>query len=162
MGGVELLTFKAAEAYVYQVPPARSAAGHRAEARRHSPSRRHACFCSRPQAQDWNVEKWLKQVSLQLFTTSGDEDEGADGAAGGVIRLLEENGELFAECPLPPDTPVNACCEPVVDSSRYYVLRLVDETTKRHAYLGLGFSSRDGAFSPRAPAGAWPLCAHRE
>ena len=107
------------------------------------------------------MEKWLKQVSLQLLTTSGDEEE-ADGAAGAVIRLLEENGELFAECPLPPDAPVNACCEPVVDSSRYYVLRLVDETTKRHAYLGLGFSSRDGACAPRAPAGAWPLCVRGE
>jgi hypothetical protein len=56
-----------------------------------------------------------------------------------------ESGELFAECPLPRDVPVSTVVEPVIDSSRYFVLRVEDETTRRHAFVGLGFRQRDSA-----------------
>ena len=63
-----------------------------------------------------------------------------------VLRLeTEDGGELFAACPLPRSGPVAAAVEPVIDSSRYFVLRVEDEATKRHAFLGLGFRSRDAA-----------------
>jgi adaptin ear-binding coat-associated protein 1/2 len=49
--------------------------------------------------------------------------------------------ELFAECPLPSDgSPLTRRVETVVDSSRYYVLQVVDRTdAKKHAFLGIGF-----------------------
>ena len=62
------------------------------------------------------------------------------------IKLLDvESGELFAECPLPKDAKVATVVEPVIDSSRYFVLRVEDEATRRHAFLGLGFRERDAA-----------------
>ena len=36
--------------------------------------------------------------------------------------------------------------EPAADSSRYFVLRLVDETSGRHAFVGMGFTDRNDAF----------------
>jgi len=90
------------------------------------------------------VDKWLKKVTCTLLTTSGAEGEEADSETAGAVRLHElESGELFAEAPLPPHLPVAACVEPAVDSSRYYVLRLVDATSGQYAFLGLGFATRD-------------------
>ena len=48
--------------------------------------------------------------------------------------------ELFAECPLPNDgTPLTTAVQAVVDSSRYFVLRVVDREAGHHAFLGVGF-----------------------
>ena len=83
------------------------------------------------------MNKWLAEVQCKLLTRSDDT---------AVLRLeTEDTGELFAACPLPRSGPVAAAVEPVIDSSRYFVLRVEDEATKRHAFLGLGFRSRDAA-----------------
>ena len=55
------------------------------------------------------------------------------------------SGELFAMCPVPLGQR-DVAVEPVSDSSRYFVLRLVDATTKRHAFIGMGFADRSDAF----------------
>lgn len=119
---LELRVFHCEEAFAYAVPPARSAAGHRAA--------------------DWDVDKWLCKVHCSLCTLSG--DAVPDGTA--VVRLHDATtGELFAESPLGVDVPIQAVVEPVVDSSRYFVVRVEDAASKRHAFVGLGFASRDNS-----------------
>jgi hypothetical protein len=101
---------------VYNIPPSASHQGHRADS--------------------WDVEKWLRAVRVKV-TSKGDR---------GAIKLEDQaSGELFAACPLPRDAPVSTVVEPVIDSSRYFVLRVEDEATRRHAFLGLGFRERDAA-----------------
>jgi len=59
-----------------------------------------------------------------------------------VIRLISrENGSTFAECPVQQGS-----VEPVLDSSRYFVLRVEDPSSHRHAFLGMGFQERSEAF----------------
>lgn len=113
---IEIVTFQLPEAYVYAIPPTASHSGHRAES--------------------WNVDKWLKTVSVKVTNT---------GKRGHIKLFDTESGQLFAECPLPRDVPVSTVVEPVIDSSRYFVLRVEDEATRRHAFVGLGFRERDSA-----------------
>lgn len=97
------------------------------------------CSPCRPRsAEDWDVNKWIAEVQCKLVTRSDDT---------AVLRLVtdDEKEELFAACPLPTSGPVAVAVEPVIDSSRYFVLRVEDEASKRHAFLGIGFRSRDAA-----------------
>lgn len=48
-------------------------------------------------------------------------------------------------CPVPLGQR-EAAVEAASDSSRYFVLRLVDAQTKRHAFIGMGFADRSDAF----------------
>uniref|UniRef100_A0A7N0UJF0 NECAP PHear domain-containing protein n=1 Tax=Kalanchoe fedtschenkoi TaxID=63787 RepID=A0A7N0UJF0_KALFE len=61
------------------------------------------------------------------------------------IRLEDpSSGELFAACFVPAGQR-ESCVEPVLDSSRYFVLKIEDGTGK-HAFIGLGFGERNEAF----------------
>lgn len=51
-------------------------------------------------------------------------------------------GELFVACPYTDEKSVEA----VLDSSRYFVIKVVDLDSGRHAFLGLGFAERSDAF----------------
>lgn len=61
------------------------------------------------------------------------------------IRLEDPNsGELFAACFVLPGQRENSV-ETVLDSSRYFVLKIEDGSGK-HAFIGLGFAERNEAF----------------
>ncbi|XP_022032406.2 uncharacterized protein At1g03900-like, partial [Helianthus annuus] len=61
------------------------------------------------------------------------------------IWLEDPNsGDLFAVCFVNPGQRETAV-KPVLDSSRYFVLKIEDGTGK-HAFVGLGFTERNEAF----------------
>jgi hypothetical protein len=71
----------------------------------------------------------------------------AKGNSARVVLDDPSTGKVFAEAPL--DHP-NAV-EPVLDSSRYFVLRVVNGT--RHAFIGIGFQERNEAFDFKLACG---------
>ena len=65
-----------------------------------------------------------------------------------LINLEDkDSGELFAQCPYQP-TKQNSHggCEAVLDSSRYFVLTVVDQQSGQKAYVGMGFPERTESF----------------
>lgn len=61
-------------------------------------------------------------------------------------------GELFAQCPY---DKTGKAVEPVLDSSRYFVLKVVDVASGKHAYLGMGFQERTEAFDFQVALQDW-------
>ncbi|KAJ3064274.1 hypothetical protein HDU98_012287 [Podochytrium sp. JEL0797] len=85
-------------------------------------------------ASDWDVNSFLWKGRLRIISRGDD----------CYINLEDSTtGELFAMCPYPPD---GSTVEPVLDSSRYFVLTLVDKASGRKAYIGMGFVERSDAF----------------
>ncbi|KJE89453.1 adaptin ear-binding coat-associated protein 2 [Capsaspora owczarzaki ATCC 30864] len=85
-------------------------------------------------AADWDLEHpiWSGRIKV---VTQGDTI---------TIKLEDKStGELFAPCPV--DAFPGTAVEAVIDSSRYFVLRIVDPSG-RHAFIGLGFADRGDSF----------------
>ncbi|CDS09945.1 hypothetical protein LRAMOSA02622 [Lichtheimia ramosa] len=102
------------ECFVYRIPPRTAARGYRAA--------------------EWGDlgSSYLWKGRLRIITKG----------ESCSIRLEDANtGELFALCPY--STTGNAV-EAVLDSSRYFVLKIEHEG--RHAFIGMGFQERSDAF----------------
>ena len=101
-----------------------------------------------PRADSWDPEHPFLTGSLCVLQRGDD----------CFVQLFEpprpdhEAGVLLAQCPvvitseLALDTYVQDCA----DSSRYFMLRVEDDATKRRAYLGIGFPERASAFNFKA------------
>ncbi|GMI28857.1 hypothetical protein TeGR_g3543 [Tetraparma gracilis] len=125
------------EVYVYQVPTLANSLGHRAES--------------------WNLASPALTGSLKAVL-----EKGGDGKETFVIEVYSTvpNAEgppgatkpsLFARCSIDlrnnPGKTVDQWVDPVVDSSRYFVVRFSDEKTGRQALLGVGFRERDDSLA---------------
>jgi hypothetical protein len=116
MEAVEHTLYICRQVNLYKIPPKATAGGHKSA--------------------EWLVADKIFEGRLRLIA-KGELCE---------IRLEDpSSGELFALVPIPLGQR-DICVEPVADSSRYFVLRVEDPTTKRHAFLGLGFNERNEAF----------------
>mmetsp|Transcript_697 Transcript_697/g.1296 ORF Transcript_697/g.1296 Transcript_697/m.1296 type:complete len:282 (+) Transcript_697:246-1091(+) len=117
------------EVFVYRIPTLRSSGGHRAE--------------------DWDLSTPLQTCSLTVerrddtlaisLCSKRPKENGPKGATEDV---------LFALCLVDLDSPkkkVEHFVDSVVDSSRYFVVRISDTKTGRHANIGVGFRERDDA-----------------
>lgn len=121
-----ILLLNISEVFVYRIPPYKGSVGHRAA--------------------DWDLGNPLVTASLQVV-----------GKGGKVYVQIIKDGKLFASSPIylekdkeKPNSKLEFYLQSVNDSSRYFVLRVENETTNRHAYLGIGFRERQSAFDLRA------------
>ncbi|KAI9288636.1 hypothetical protein BC943DRAFT_317032 [Umbelopsis sp. AD052] len=102
------------ECYVYKIPPRTTARGYRAA--------------------EWgDMQAFLWKGRLRII---------AQGKKCSVRLEDSASGDLFAICPYDPND--TSSVEPVLDSSRYFVLRIENEG--RHAFVGMGFLERSEAF----------------
>jgi len=75
-------------------------------------------------------------------------ERGSDVPTKCLINLEDkDSGELFAQSPYQPTkTNPHGGCEAVLDSSRYFVLTVVDQQSGQKAYIGMGFPERTESF----------------
>ncbi|RLN73088.1 hypothetical protein BBJ28_00003794 [Nothophytophthora sp. Chile5] len=113
-----------------------------------------------PRADSWDPEHPFLTGSLrvlqrgdacwvQLFEPVPVPD---DSAAAGGDAATQNPPTLFAQCPLEitHEQPLDQYVHDCVDSSRYFMLRVEDEQTKRRAFVGIGFPDRTSAFNFKA------------
>ncbi|KAK7206653.1 hypothetical protein BZA70DRAFT_288122 [Myxozyma melibiosi] len=120
----ESIIFIAREVMVYQIPPLKTSKGYRAS--------------------EWDVAKPLWTGRLKVVEKSVPvRAEAYDSSELRCELMLEDGntGELFATAVYGAN---GKGVEQVVDSSRFFVIRVVDG--ERHAYLGMGFQERSESF----------------
>lgn len=135
---LEQTLLKCDEVFVYRIPPMMTSGGHRAE--------------------DWNLAKPLATCSLEVLRRDNDlyiklmADRPKEGAPKGATEP-----HLFAQCIVRLNVNSNGTnkqqhnlrmehwVETVVDSSRYFAIRISDERTGREAHVGMGFRERTDA-----------------
>ena len=99
-------------------------------------------------ADDWDLANPLQTCTLTV--------ERRDHRL--ILRLMalhpNENGPPGATVPvlfaqsniqITPDLPMTHFCDAVIDSSRYFCVKIVDPSQGRSAHIGLGFRERDDA-----------------
>lgn len=104
-------------------------------------------------ADDWNINRWNWEGAMKI-TATGDDC---------TIRL-EDNatGELYAQAPLRQDQTLPV--EAVADSSRFFVLRIEDNSSNRtkHAFIGVGFRERAEAYDFQVALYDHVACLHNK
>lgn len=92
-------------------------------------------------ADEWDINKWAWEGTMKVVS-KGEEC---------IIRLEDKtSGELYARAFLRDGEPHPV--EPVIDSSRYFVLRVEENIggRLRHAFIGIGFRERPQAYDFQA------------
>ncbi|KAM0751579.1 adaptin ear-binding coat-associated protein 1 NECAP-1 [Meredithblackwellia eburnea MCA 4105] len=119
----ESVLFVARECYVYRIPPRTSTEGYKAAT-----------------WGDMGQPLWKGRIRVI--------EKGSGVPSKCFVRLEDANtGELFALTPYTPSkTNTNGGVEAVLDSSRYFVLTVVDQDSGQRAYLGMGFLERTESF----------------
>jgi hypothetical protein len=85
-------------------------------------------------AADWNLNEPMWQGRLRMISKGTFLE----------VKLEDKNtGQLYAKCPI--DSYPGIAIESVSDSSRYFVLRIQDDSG-RSAFIGLGFGDRSDSF----------------
>lgn len=88
--------------------------------------------------QEIRCEEWGKPIAPpQRIKVYG------DGDSCRIVLEDATSGQRFATCPVDLEHP-EVSVEPATDSSRFFVLRIVEGD--RHAFLGMGFKERTHAF----------------
>eukprot|EP00921_Rhytidocystis_pertsovi_P000909 GHVQ01001579.1.p1 GENE.GHVQ01001579.1~~GHVQ01001579.1.p1 ORF type:complete len:349 (-),score=81.08 GHVQ01001579.1:1269-2315(-) len=83
-------------------------------------------------AEDWKECVWRGRLQI------------AEKGESCAVSLIDAtSGKLFAKCPITENYDLSV--ERTVDSSRYFVLK-VESGSGRHAFIGMGFESRNDAF----------------
>ncbi|RPA97801.1 adaptin ear-binding coat-associated protein 1 NECAP-1 [Choiromyces venosus 120613-1] len=124
MDSIQRVLFIAPKVHIYAVPPLSSNSGYKAG--------------------DWKVDQEKSRIftaRVRIVETATEDADGKEERVSTDVRLEDPaTGDLFANCPYEGAH----CVEQVIDSSRFFALRVVDGPRK--AMLGIGFEERSEAF----------------
>eukprot|EP01036_Dinobryon_divergens_P024534 gene24534-32996_t len=124
----EIIVLSIRECFVYKIPPLRTASGHRAE--------------------DWKLENPLFSGCLKIFQADSKLRIVVYSPKDGKSAIFDENIQIFCESRIEvkPGENILSFVDGVIDSSRYFVIRVQDPSSSRSTMVGVGFRERDVAF----------------